>query len=214
MESPPPPPPPHFIFGFVCLFSSFSGFYQAEPTIASSSEMKLQLSPPGQKPSSPLKKGFLFSSDQQAVKPCSSTQQNSPPPLFSHLCKHFFKPSSYITEEQKETQKALKGCGGQSSAEGLITQNNLWRGSGTRGTLWLLGYYSTYFPLEWNATAAPESGGGRGSLFFSQSERIFAWVALLWEEEEGVRGRRAAAAAAAAGPPLLSDFSHRDQQSK
>lgn len=71
----------------------------------------------------------------------------------------------------------------------------------------MLGYYSTYFPLEWNAAAAPESGGGRGSLF-SPSLSAFLSVRLCSErlsaEEEGVRGR--SAAAVATGPPLVFDL--------
>lgn len=48
----------------------------------------------------------------------------------------------------------------------LITQNNLWRYTGGRAVkigeiLWPPLYYTTYFPQEWNAAAAPKSDGSR-----------------------------------------------------
>lgn len=101
-------------------------------------------------------------------------------------------------------------------AEGLITQNNLWRSSQTRGTLWLLGYYSTYFPLEWNVAAAPEAGGGRGVAVFSQSERIFVCVAALRDPVCGEGGRqrtkRSGGGSRTTSGPLI--WAHQHQESK
>lgn len=181
-------PPPFFLGLFVC-FPLFFGFYQVEPATTSSSELsrlKLQLLPPGQTPSCPLKE-FLSSSQTNKLWSHVLPLSRTPLLLFSPTCVNISQTFFLHHWKAEGNTKGLKRLWWPKlCAEGLITQNNLWRGSQTRGTLWLLGYYSTYFPLEWNAAAAPESGGGRGVAVFSQSERIFVCVALL---REAVCGR-------------------------